>query len=253
MCMKKILSLIVLVLFLNNVCMAQLNLCVYTKDGEKTNFVAANVDSISFATLDSASVSPAVVVDEYEFVDLGLSVRWATCNVGAENPYESGDYFAWGELETKDYYDLDNYKWSEGVPGTLQKYCLIDEYGTVDNISQLEPSDDVARVDMKDRWRIPTEEEVKELLRHCSLTWTEKNGVVGCEFRSMINFESIFMPAVGYYSNEEKNVGDYGYYWTSTLETANSDRAMQLVLNKSGENITGGSRIFGLTIRPVLP
>lgn len=103
------------------------------------------------------------------------------------------------------------------------------------------------------RWRIPTEEEVKELLRHCSLTWTEKNGVVGCEFRSMINFESIFMPAVGYYSNEEKNVGDYGYYWTSTLETANSDRAMQLVLNKSGENITGGSRIFGLTIRPVLP
>ena len=92
----------------------------------------------------------------YGYVDLGLSVKWATCNVGANNPEDYGDYFAWGETTTKDTYNLSTYKWCNGSYSTLTKYCNNSSYGNngfTDNKTQLELSDDAARANWGGSWR----------------------------------------------------------------------------------------------------
>ena len=84
----------------------------------------------------------------HEYVDLGFpsGLKWATCNVGANNPWEYGGYYAWGETEEKSNYDWSTYKWCNGSKDTMTKYCTDSSYGTVDNKTVLEPEDDVAHV-----------------------------------------------------------------------------------------------------------
>jgi len=129
----------------------------------------------------------------YSYVDLGLSVKWATCNVGAENPWDYGDYFAWGETvgygksdpsnahnktytggnTTKTYYYWNTYKYCSGTSySTLTKYNTDSDYGTVDNKKTLELTDDAARVNMGGSWRMPTLNEQTELLNNCYWEWT---------------------------------------------------------------------------------
>ena len=79
------------------------------------------VDSITFA--ESKAVTPTVT---HEYVDLGLSVKWATCNVGAEKPEDYGDYFAWGETEPKTDYSWSTYKFTTDVGSTMTKYNATD-------------------------------------------------------------------------------------------------------------------------------
>lgn len=251
--MKKFLSLLILMLCVISVCIAQLNLCVYTKDGKATRFVASNVDSISFTCQDTSSVVPTDADLKYEFVEMGLSVRWGTCNVGAATPEEYGYYFAWGEVETKDYYQLNNYQWAASVSGMILKYCTNSFLGNVDNKTQLEPEDDAARVICEDRWRIPTEYEFNELINNCSITWTSSNGVYGLEFVSNKNGNSIFIPAAGYYYDVEKDASSFGYYWTSTLDINDSTKAKQFAFNEDGKRLDSTTRYFGQPIRPVLP
>ena len=83
-----------------------------------------------------------------EYVDLGLpsGTMWATCNIGANYPEDYGDYYAWGETETKSNYDWSTYKWCKGSEDTLTKYCTDNDYGTVDNKTVLDPEDDAAHV-----------------------------------------------------------------------------------------------------------
>ncbi|MCQ2319676.1 MAG: hypothetical protein MJZ90_12290 [Bacteroidales bacterium] len=102
----------------------------------------------------------------HEYVDLGLpsGLLWATCNVGADSPEDYGDYFAWGETETKSDYDWDTYKWCNGSYNTLTKYNTKSSYGTVDNKTTLELSDDAARANWGGSWRMPTEAEFQELI-----------------------------------------------------------------------------------------
>jgi hypothetical protein len=102
-------------------------------------------------------------------VDLGLSVKWANMNIGADNSWKYGDYFAWGETSAKDNYNWSSYSLCDGTDKTMTKYCTLSEYGTVDNKTTLEPADDVARVKLGGNWRMPTEAEMDELvntLRH---------------------------------------------------------------------------------------
>ena len=140
----------------------------------------------------------------HEYVDLGLSVKWATCNVGASKPEEYGDYFAWGETQPKNTYDWSTYKWCNGSYDTQTKYCTKSSYGTVDNKTQLELSDDAARANWGGSWRMPTDAEMTELREQCTWTWTTQNGVYGYKVtskKSGYTNKSIFLPAAGYRSS----------------------------------------------------
>ncbi|MGN1156462.1 MAG: hypothetical protein ACI4TK_09820 [Agathobacter sp.] len=106
-----------------------------------------------------------------EIVDLGLSVKWASCNVGASSPEEFGGYYAWGETEEKDYYDYETYKWCEGTWNSYTKYGNDSSYGIVDNKMTLDLSDDVAHIKLGKKWRIPTVSELHELYTKCTRKW----------------------------------------------------------------------------------
>ena len=250
--MKKIILFFVVVLCIAHLVNAQLKLYVYENDGEVSSFVASEVDSISFTAPSYYSIEPNDE-ESFEYVDMGLSVRWGTCNVGAATPEEYGYYFAWGEVETKDYYQLNNYQWAASVSGMILKYCTNSFLGNVDNKTQLEPEDDAASVICEDMWRIPTEYEFNELINNCSITWTSSNGVYGLEFVSKKNGNSIFIPAAGYYYDVEKDASSFGYYWTSSLDINDSTKARQFAFNEDGHILSSSTRYFGQTIRPVLP
>jgi hypothetical protein len=158
----------------------------------------------------SALVFPDVNPQQ-DAVDLGLpsGTLWATCNVGASSPEEFGDAFAWGETEPVGDYDWDNpwsnYKWCNGSVNTLTKYCTDSEYGTVDNLTELEPRDDAAWVNMGPMWRMPSNEQLTELEEYCTWKWTTKNGVEG-RLVTGPNGNWIFLPA-----------SDQHAYWSRQL------------------------------------
>ena len=114
-------------------------------------------------------------------VDLGLSVKWASCNVGASYPEEAGDYFAWGEVSTKHDYSLRTYRWSKMSTNVLLKYNVNSALGKEDGRTELELRDDAAHVLMGGTYRIPTTAEWTELHEKCRWIWTFRNGVAGYE------------------------------------------------------------------------
>ncbi len=188
----------------------------------------------------------------HEWVDLGLSVKWATCNVGATSPEEYGNYYAWGETEPKTTYSWATYKWCNGSYNTQNKYCTSSTYGTVDNKTVLELADDAARANWGGQWRMPTDEEWTELRENCTWTWTTKNGVNGYEVKGT-NGNSIFLPAAGYRGNDDLyGVGGDGSCWSSSLVTGNPSDAC--CVNFYSDDVYGSSRSrgYGRSVRPVL-
>lgn len=162
---------------------------------------------------------------KHEYVDLGLpsGTLWATCNIGADNPWDFGEYYAWGETTPKTRYSWNNYKYAaNGDDQQLTKYCTFSaEYGFngfVDNITVLQPSDDAATANWGSEWRMPTEKEWDELKKQCEWIWTEnykgkgKNGYLVSR-----NGNQIFIPAAGYRGYSFNNANTEGNYWTSTL------------------------------------
>ena len=192
----------------------------------------------------------------HDYVDLGLpsGTLWATCNVGASKPEEFGDYFAWGETEPKEEYNLSTYKWCEGSYYTHTKYCTSSTYGKVDNKTTLDLADDAANANWGGSWRMPTEAEQDELRTECTWTWTTQNGVKGYEVTSKSNGNSIFLPAAGYRDfSDMYDAGFNGYYWSSSLYTDDSGGACRLYFDSS--DVSSGSygrRRRGVSVRPVL-
>ena len=202
-------------------------------------------EQVSFTTLEEVSATP-------EYVDLGLSVKWATFNVGATKPEEYGDYFAWGETAPKEVYDWSTYKWCNGSYDTQTKYCIADSVGTVDNKTQLELSDDAAHVNLGGSWRMPTQAEQDELRNNCTWTWTTQNGVNGYKVTSKSNGNSIFLPAAGYRHDSSLDyAGRYGLYWSSSLDTDSPYRAWNVLFGSAYVDWNNYSRGFGLSVRPV--
>jgi conserved domain protein len=189
--------------------------------------------------------------DGHEAVDLGLSVKWATCNVGANSPEEYGGYYAWGETEEKSYYDWSTYKYCNGSYGTMTKYCTNSSWGTVDNKTVLDPEDDVAHVKWGGSWRMPTSGEIYELVNNCFWTWTTQNGVKGYVVTSKSNGNSIFLPAAGgrWYENVYIS-GSGGYYWSASLGESCSSNAYYLDFY-SGHRRLYNLRYDGFSVRPV--
>ena len=190
----------------------------------------------------------------YGYVDLGLSVKWATCNVGASKPEEYGDYFAWGETETKTYYwyTVGYYKW-EGKYG-LTKYNTGPS-GVIDNKTVLELADDAAHVNWGGSWRMPTKDECQELIDNCTDTRTydyNGTGVEGVVITSNINGNSIFLPAAGYRHLDDLCDADYCHYWSSSLDTDNSYGAWSVYFYSDHVYRMYFYRCDGLPVRPVL-
>ena len=151
---------------------------------------------------------PANVHEGHEWVDLGLpsGLKWATCNVGAWNPEDYGDYYAWGEVNTKSVYERYNCSTYEKSLGNIS--------GT--------PRYDVARAKWGGSWRMPTREEFEELIDNCTWKWTTKGGHNGYKVTGP-NGNSIFLPAAGF----GKVAGSFdkesdGYYWSTTPNESNT-------------------------------
>ena len=192
----------------------------------------------------------------YEYVDLGLSVKWATCNVGATKPEEYGDYFAWGEVEPKEVYDWTTYKWCNGSSNTLTKYNNKSSYGTVDNKTTLELCDDAARANWGGNWRMPTKAEQDELRENCTWTWTNQNGISGYKVtsnKSGYTGKSIFLPAAGYRNGSSLADAKEGDYWSSSLYLERSYYAYNLDFNSSKVDYYTNNRYYGRLVRPVCP
>ncbi len=222
--------------------MAQTVFFVYKADGTSVQFAIADVDSISFTY-------PA---NGHEYVDLGLSVKWATCNVGATTPEGYGNYFAWGETEPKTTYSWSTYKWCNGSYDTQTKYCTSSSYGTVDNKTVLDLADDAARANWGGAWRMPTDEEWTELRENCTWTWTTLNSVNGYEVKGS-NGNSIFLPAAGYrYDGDLSSAGNFGYYWSRSLNPDNPGSAWSVGFYSDYVGRYSSSRYGGLSVRPVL-
>lgn len=197
---------------------------------------------------------------DYQYVDLGLSVKWATCNVGANKPEEPGDYFAWGETQPKDYYDWSNYKWCEGDNYELTKYCdnssCAYSSSYVDKIYVLQLSDDAARANWGGNWRMPLKSEFDELYSSCTWTSTTQNGTNGYLVTGK-NGKSIFLPKAGdKYQGSLEDLGSYGYYWSSTVcpySSFYSTYPYRAYAYGNGNKISEFSRCHGLPVRPVCP
>ena len=195
----------------------------------------------------------------HKYVDLGLpsGLKWATCNVGATTPEDYGDYFAWGEVEPKEYYDWSTYKYCAGSSSTMTKYCDNSDYGKdgfVDNKTVLDPEDDAAHVNWGGAWRMPTKAEQDELRNNCTWTWTTQNGVNGYKVIGP-NGNSIFLPAAGCrFEGSLNNAGSYGYYWSSSLNADDPYRAYYVYFNSDYVDwYNYGGRYYGFFSASSLP
>jgi len=195
----------------------------------------------------------------HEYVDLCLpsGTLWAICNVGASKPSDYGDYFAWGETSPKKDYDLShlNYRTSGDSYTNVKfsKYVADSNYGTVDNRTRLELSDDAARLNWGGSWRMPTEEEWVELKNNCTWTWTSQDGNNGYKVTGK-NGGSIFLPAAGWRNGgSQRDAGVNGDYWSSSLRADESYRAFGCYFYSGGVLPSHwGNRFLGLSVRPVV-
>lgn len=192
----------------------------------------------------------------HEYVDLGLpsGTLWATCNVGANNPWECGDYFAWGETSPKDTYSYDNYKYANDDGIKLTKYCTKKENGNdgyTDGLKELESNDDAATANWGSDWCMPTFDQIKELKEKCNWTWASENGIKGYKVTGSYG-NSLFLPASGYrHGSDLSKVGSGGDYWSRSLEESYPDLARSLSFDSSNVDWYNYFRSHGYSVRPV--
>ena len=190
-----------------------------------------------------------------DYVDLGLSVKWATFNVGATSPEEIGDFYAWGETETKTDFSWRNYKYWDEIDSCVNKYCIEGTY--VDGKKTLEPNDDVAHKEYGGNWRMPTDDECMELIDNC--TWSPYNmdGVDGYLFTSKIEGftdRSVFLPNGGWFDSEGyHSIFDslflcIGYWTSSNCEYDYQMQGLAQVMGNGEEE-----RNIGFPVRAVCP
>ena len=218
-----------------------------TKDGVVDIFCAITIKDLKAKALPLSS--PTSYHRNHGYVDLGLSVMWATCNVGASNPEDFGDYFAWGETKPKSTYDWSTYKWCQGTENTQTKYCIHADFGTVDNKTTLDMSDDAAHKNWGGEWRMPTYSEWLELIDedNCTILFMTQNGVTGCKFVSKINGNSIFLPAAGCIKgNKNEDIEKKCCYSAGNNGSILNSEDYEIFID-GGK----GEREIGLSVRPV--
>lgn len=209
-----------------------------------------------------------VVVVPSSAVDLGIvmtredgttyKLYWAKSNLSESglctNPEDYGDYYAWGETETKENYSWSTYKFCTSSSGPFSKYCTNSPYGTVDNKTVLDPADDVASVKLGGKWRMPTDAEWTELRTKCTWTWTTNyNGTgVSGQIVTATNGNSIFLPAAGDRYDTPRGYACFdGNYWSSSLYTVSPYDARGVYFGSDFASMGSDYRCIGRSVRPV--
>lgn len=190
------------------------------------------------------------VINGHEYMDLGLpsGTLWATQNMGANSPDEAGDYYAWGETETKTTFSWSNYALANGSSTTLTRYNNSNSYGVVDNQRYLWDEDDAAHVQWGGLWRMPTVQQVLELRNNC--TWVNDTARGGYVVTGP-NGNSIFIPQAGYMKGPKLTMsGVSGYYWTSALGGGSPYNAYCMMCDQTIFE-QASQRCYGRSIRPV--
>lgn len=196
-----------------------------------------------------------------KYVDLGLSVMWATCNMGATTPIEAGDYYAWGEIESKATFTQDNYKWGNGYESygeQFTKYVNDEKHGVVDNLTSLQSADDAALVELGPHWRMPTYNELNELLTNCQFE------IITVDTHNVYKVTGpsghfIIIPLTGGYMGSTLYSTECATFLTSTLVAATypgdslGDGSSWGLQYKEGDDNHYGwfARSSGIPIRPV--
>jgi len=209
-------------------------------------------------TNDSSIYAECQVTVTSAFVDLALpsGTLWAKCNVGASTPEEYGDYFAWGETTPKTEFGWGNYALVNIVGSAMEasKYNTQSYFGPIDNKTELEEEDDAAIANTDGKGKMPTLEQMQELLNDANTTrvFTTQNGVIGTLITSVRNSNTIFLPAAG---GDLGSGLEYttvtGAYWSRTLDSGSPDKAYGMGLNSSGSGTESTDRYYGMTVRPV--
>ncbi|MBR1838795.1 MAG: hypothetical protein IJ786_04480, partial [Bacteroidaceae bacterium] len=185
-------------------------------------------------------------------VDLGLpsGTLWADRNVGADKPEAYGDYFAWGETTPKANYSWTNYKWAKG------SYEVTKYSPSIDNKDELDPEDDAAQANWGGKWRMPTRDDIIELINNTNSQWVvnyNNTGINGYKFTNKSNpSKFIFLPAAGGHDSSPYSVGVEGLYWSSSLDMDYTSRGD--LLGFSEDEIPdwfSQEREEGQTVRPV--
>ena len=227
---------------------------------------ANTVNIFSELTMDPAN--------GHVYVDLGLSVKWASMNVGATNPQDYGVYIMWGERSERSERDYDwySYKYCYYSDDSMTKYCVTDGRGYngfKDWKTILDPADDIATAEWGGGWRTPTQAEAQELVDNCTWIWTENynsTGIKGYTIKSNVagyQEKSIFLPAAGYRLSSQsagvQGAGFRGDYWTSSLDETLSFQAWGFgfyQLEDEGGPKHGANNSYyrcdGHSVRPVL-
>ena len=224
---------------------------------------ATSLDGTKKATCQVTVTGPGTTIATPTAVDLGLSVKWASFNLGATKPEESGNYYAWGETEPKTVFNSDTYKWYNSDAGELTKYNFSSDYGVVDNLYLLETDDDVAHMKLGGDWRIPSAAEMQELFNTRydeGYQWQYKSvgGIPGFEIVCLSNHNSIFLPLAGevYYNNLDSSAS----YWTTSLNEYYPSSAQVGSIDCYDSfgpdagyyfSVTGQGRYTGSPVRPV--
>ena len=221
-------------------------------------------------TVDLNPVTDPISIPVPEAIDLGLpsGLKWASFNLGASAPEEYGDYYAWGETETKDNYSWGTYKWCKGTKKSLTRYCPSsspDYWGgegtTPDgktDFKDYDYADDAARKLLGGNWRMPTKQEWEELINNCTCSIISRGRVHGVLFEAT-NGNSIFLPAASGKVNSSVLYADsFCLYWSSQLsdQTAmdiNPTYAVIFYADNDFTQIRDDFRYAGMPVRPVLP
>jgi hypothetical protein len=246
---------------------AQSSIYVYRNDGNLVTIPDSIIQSMECSKVDSQMVThtnyvmqiiktasgdvkiPLSEIDSISFVkpvgdavDLGLSVRWASYNVGANSSEEYGGLYGWadptGENTTNDVWD-NNFTWISPL------------YGGVTPPSEISGTDyDIARAKWGSYWRLPSSAEIQELIAKCTWQWTANGMKV-----TGPNGNSIFLPAAGHRDGSTvSDAGTKGYYWSGTLSTSDSGNAQCLVADEENWRLSlsnANARYMGQSVRPV--
>lgn len=236
----------------------------YNNDYE--NLLLPNVSAIKEGTkYDIKYISKS---SKYALVDMGLSVDWAACNVGANSPEEYGWYFQWGGITAydtnripsngEDAVNIDANSncpyWESGTNNTDLKWT---KYNEDDSKKVLDIEDDAAYAHMGDGWRLPTEDELYELINACTDELVENYNGTGISGRLLTlktdPSKTLFFPLAGYvHKSSHSYANSRCYYWSRTLTDYN--RAVQLGMNFNDQSkVNSEFRYYGQSIRAVRP
>lgn len=234
---------------------AQSKMNIHMKNGTVQSVSVSDIDWLDWTTDGNNEDLPIPGVSSGDFVDLGLSVKWASCNLGASSPEEFGDFYSWGETKPKTSFSCLNYFDFDYNSYQYFKYNR-------DGKTVLDPSDDAAYVKSGGSYRLPTHEECLELIEKCTWTWTQQNGVNGNLVQGPSG-KTIFLPATGWYfgkdpeecnyRSDEGFIGDYmsNELYHNKFGSITDPYAFSLSFEKNSVYLNDKRRVDGIPIRPV--